>query len=167
MSNDLSALAALLKSAGPSDPALAADPAFHELLTGSYARLVGTSLAPGKPDGPRWLYKDAPFCILAHNTDPDPRFVYANKTAQACFEYSWDELTSLPSRLSAEAPNREERQRLLNDVTRQGFASNYRGMRIAKSGRRFWIENATVWQLLGPDGKNYGQAAVLRGWHDA
>ncbi|MFC7400448.1 MEKHLA domain-containing protein [Chelatococcus sp. GCM10030263] len=167
MRNDPSALAAVLRSAGPSDRALATDPAFYELLTGSYARLVGTPLAPERPDGPRWLYEDASFCILAHNTDPDPRFVYANTTAQACFEYSWDELTSLPSRLSAEAPNREERQRLLDSVTRQGFASDYRGLRIAKSGRLFWIEDATVWQLLGPDGTLYGQGAVLRGWSDA
>jgi hypothetical protein len=50
------------------------------------------------------LYEDAPYAVLAHNTDPDPRFIYANKTAQRCFEYSWSELTSMPSRLSAEAP---------------------------------------------------------------
>ncbi len=47
--------------------------------------------------------------MLAHNTDPDPRFIYANKTAQACFEYAGDEFITLPSRLSAEAPNRAER----------------------------------------------------------
>jgi hypothetical protein len=32
--------------------------------------------------GRRWLYEEAPYCVLAHNTDPDPVFVYANKTAQ-------------------------------------------------------------------------------------
>jgi PAS domain S-box-containing protein len=167
MSNDLSALAAVLKSAGPSDRGLATDPLFYDLLTGSYVRLVGTPLVADRPDGPRWLYEDAPFCLLAHNTDADPRFIYANRAAQACFEYSWEEMTSLSSRLSAEAPNREERQRLLDSVLAQGFASDYRGLRIAKSGRRFWIEDATVWQLLGPDGKHNGQAAVLRSWRDA
>jgi hypothetical protein len=40
-------------------------------------------------------------------------------------------------------------------------------MRIAKSGRRFWIERATVWNLLGRDGIRYGQAALIRGWSGA
>ena len=43
----------------------------------------------------RWLYEDAPFCVVAHNTDEDPRFIYANKAAQHCFEYSWAEMTAL------------------------------------------------------------------------
>ncbi|HEY0234301.1 MAG TPA: MEKHLA domain-containing protein, partial [Afipia sp.] len=60
---------------------------------------------------------------------------------------SWGELIGLPSRLSAEAPERAERQRLLDAVARDGFISNYKGVRISKSGRRFWIENAIVWQL--------------------
>jgi PAS domain-containing protein len=98
----------------------------------------------------RWLYREAPFCALAHNTDRDAIFIYGNKAAQACFEYTWDELTSLRSRLSAEEPNREERQCLLDAVKRHGFATGYRGLRIAKSGRRFWIENVTVWQLHRP-----------------
>ena len=49
-------------------------------------------------------------CVLAHNTEPDPIFIYGNKAAQACFGYTWDELTSLRSRLSAEEPKREERR---------------------------------------------------------
>ncbi|WP_432724122.1 MEKHLA domain-containing protein [Jeongeupia wiesaeckerbachi] len=31
---------------------------------------------------------------------------------------------------------------------RPGDASGYRGLRIAQSGRCFWIENLTVWRLL-------------------
>jgi PAS domain S-box-containing protein len=114
-----------------------------------------------------WLYQQAPFCVLAHNTDPDPIFIYGNRAAQKCFEYTWEELTSLRSRLSAEEPNREERQRLLELVQCQGFATGYRGRRIAKSGRRFWIENVTVWQLLDRAGTLHGQAAVYRQWRDA
>ncbi|WP_084143010.1 MEKHLA domain-containing protein [Amycolatopsis taiwanensis] len=34
--------------------------------------------------------------------------------------------------------------------------------RIAKSGERFWIEDTTVWTLLGPDGTRHGEAAVIR-----
>jgi hypothetical protein len=150
---------------------LARDPDFLRLLAGSHARLVGTPLIPADVGGDaaaqaRWLYETAPFCVLAHNTDLDPRFVYANRAAQVCFEYDWDEMTALQSRLSAEAPNREERQALLEAVTRQGFASGYRGLRIAKSGRRFWIEDVTVWQLIDEAGVLRGQAATYRNWRD-
>jgi hypothetical protein len=149
---------------------LSVDPAFFDLLTGSYARLLGAALVPPEYDNQnaiRWLYEDAPFCVLAHSTDPDPVFIYGNLAAQRCFEYNWDELTTLRSRLSAEEPNREERQRLLDDVKRYGFATGYRGLRIAKSGKRFWIENVTVWQLLDGDGFLQGQAAIYRDWRDA
>jgi hypothetical protein len=144
---------------------LQTDSAFFDLLTGSYARLVGQPLVPDGR-GAAWLYDEAPFVVLAHNTEPDPRFVYSNKAAQACFEYSWDELAGLPSRLSAEAPNRTERQRLLDEVSRNGFTTGYRGQRIAKSGRRFWIEDGIVWQLIDADGTVRGQAATFSSWTD-
>ena len=136
---------------------------FFSLLTGSYQRLVGSLLAPTDRDS-SWLYHEAPFAVVAHNIEPDPRFIYANRAAQICFEYSWDEFTTLPSRLSAEAVERAERQRLLDAVSRNGFVTGYRGIRIAKSGRRFWIENGVVWQLLGVDGTCRGQAAMFPSW---
>ena len=74
-------------------------------------------------------------CRGGHNTDADPKFIYANRCAQTCFEYSWDELIGLPSRLSAEAPERAERQALLDAVAKNSFMSGYRGIRVAKSGR--------------------------------
>ncbi|WP_409562885.1 MEKHLA domain-containing protein [Hyphomicrobium sp. MC8b] len=144
---------------------LRSDPAFFELLTGSYARLVGAPLVPEGANA-QWLYEDAPFVVVAHNTDADPRFVYANKRAQACFEYPWDEFITLPSRLSAEAPNREERARILEAVARDGFVRGYRGVRISKSGRRFWIDDGIVWQLIDADGANRGQAATFASWTD-
>jgi MEKHLA domain len=149
---------------------LALDPNFFDLLAGSYFRIVGERLVPFEYDNQnavRWLYEEAPYCVLAHDTDPDPIFIYGKKMAQTCFEYSWDELTSLRSRLSAEEPNREERQRLLDAVKRHGFATGYRGLRIAKSGRRFWIKNVTVWQLIDRGGVLHGQAAVYRKWCNA
>jgi hypothetical protein len=145
---------------------LSVDQAFFDLLAGSFRRVVGTSLVH-EGAGPDWLYRDAPFVVVAHNTDADPRFVYANKAAQNCFEYPWDEFVTLPSRLSAELPNRAERQQLLDAVTSNGFISDYRGLRIAKSGRRFWIEDGIVWQLLDQDGNLRGQAATFSNWKDA
>ncbi len=149
---------------------LSADPIFCELLTGSYFRIVGQRLIPPEQEtlnAALWLYETAPFCLLAHNTAEDPIFIYGNKMAQACFEYSWGELTSLPSSLSAEQMNRNERRHLLEQVKQKGFATGYRGLRIAKSGRRFWIEDVTVWQLVDAVGALHGQAAIYRRWHDA
>ncbi|MBB2693288.1 UNVERIFIED_ORG: hypothetical protein GGI63_004165 [Rhizobium esperanzae] len=142
------------------------DPGFFALLTGSYLRITGRRLVQDG-QGPDWLYNNAPFVVLAHNTLPDPRFIYANSTAQSCFEYSWDEFITLPSRLSAEQPDRAERQRLLDAVTRDGFVDNGRGLRVAKSGRRFWVDNFTVWQLIDEAGKRLGQAAIFSSWRDA
>jgi MEKHLA domain len=149
----------------PTPPAFALDAPFFKLLSRSYLRTVGKPLlAPGQDAA--WLYNDAPFAVLAHNTDADPVFTYANRTAQLCFEYGFDEFVTIPSRLSAEAPNRDERQRLLDAVARNGFIDNYRGLRIAKSGRRFWIEGGTVWELMDEAGQRRGQAALFTSWTD-
>jgi PAS domain-containing protein len=136
------------------------DREFFDLLTGSYARLVGSPLIPDA-SGPKWLYHEAPFAILAHNTEPDPRFVYANEAAQRCFEYSWDEFMELRSRFSAQAGDRAERQQLLDAVKRTGFVRIDQEMRVAKSGRRFWIKNGVVWQLVDANGVSQGQAAIF------
>ena len=70
------------------------DSDFFALLTGSFARLVGTKLLP-EGTSPEWLYADAPFAVLAHDNGPDPKFVYANRCAQVCFEYDWEEMVAL------------------------------------------------------------------------
>jgi len=145
-----------------------APPLVH-LIIESYRRLLGRPLVDATLDAAAqaaWLNDDAPFGLLAHDTQPDPRFIYANLAALAAFEYPQDELIGLPSRLTAEAPNRAERQRLLDAVARDGFVEDYRGLRIAKSGRRFWIEDVTVWMLVDADGRTHGQAAVYRRWRD-
>jgi PAS domain-containing protein len=150
----------------PARAGLAEDPDFFALLTRSYARLVGSALVP-EACGPAWLYREAPFAVVAHNIEADPRFIYANQAAQACFEYPWDEFTQLRSRFSAEPPNRFERQRLLESVAEKGFVTGYSGLRIARSGRRFWIHDGVVWQLMNEIGISFGQAAVFRSWRDA
>lgn len=146
-------------------PAAALDPALFQMITASFARTVGRPLVSHDEDS-TWLYADAPFALLAHGAAADPLFIYANRTAQRCFEYNFDELLTIPSRMSAEAPNREERQHLLDAVARDGFIDNYRGLRIAKSGRRFWIEGGIVWELTDEQGQRRGQAALFTSWTD-
>ena len=142
---------------------------FAGILAGSYATVVGEPLVPeGMSDSEAadWLY-EAPFALLAHDTSPDPVFVYANLTAQERFEYSWDEFVGLPSRLSAAGQEREDRRVFLDAVRLRGYAGDYSGLRIAKSGRRFWIEDAIVWNLVDPESTLVGQAALIRRWTDA
>ena len=137
---------------------------FFELLCGSYRRIVGKDLVPRvltQREAVRWLYEDAPFGLLAHDTATDPVFVYGNRNAQRRFEYSWDELTALPSRLSAEAPERQARENFLRQVAERGYVDDYEGIRISKSGKRFPIADVTVWQLIDVDGTIRGQAARL------
>ena len=140
------------------------NPAFFKLLESSYSRLLKRPLAAAGLDaaaGARWLYEEAPFGILAHDAAADPVFMYGNRAAQELFGYSWDELTVLPSRLSAEAPDRDARADFLRRVSEDGFVEGYRGMRVTKSGKRFWIDNVTVWQLMDEQGVHRGQAAKL------
>ena len=98
------------------------------------------------------------------DTAPDPILNYANRTALQLFEVDWTELTAMPSRLTAEVPERAERARLLSEVSSRGYIDDYRGIRVAKSGRRFLIERATVWNLFDESGGPYGQAATFSEW---
>jgi PAS domain S-box-containing protein len=134
-------------------------------ILASHERLLGVALAPSHlsdEEAARWLDEESDFCVLAHDASADPCFVYANAATLRCFGYDEEEFIGLPSRLSAEAPNREERESLLQRVRRDGFATGYRGLRIAKDGSRFWIEDVTVWNLTDASGMRIGQAATYR-----
>ena len=107
---------------------------------------------------------NARFVLVSHGTEVDPVLNYGNAAALKLWEMSWEELTHTPSRLTAEAPNREERARLLAAVTANGFIDNYSGVRISKTGRRFRIAQATVWNLIDERGIYCGQAARFEHW---
>ncbi len=49
-------------------------------------------------------------------------------------------------------------------VTRYGFIDDYAGVRIARTGRRFRIRQATVWNLFDEHGQRCGQAATFARW---
>lgn len=102
--------------------------------------------------------------VLAHNTTADPTFVFANRSAMRLWEYSWSEIIGLPSRLTAEPDLRPNREQLLARVREFGFIDDYSGVRISKSGQRFLIEKATVWNILAQSGEHIGQAATFSHW---
>ena len=135
-------------------------------LARCFKHWTGRELLPGAAPGPELaagLFA-APFVIVAHGTEADPILNYGNQAALTLWEMTWAELTRTPSRLTSEAPNRAERARLLETVARQGFIDDYSGIRISKSGRRFRIDRAIVWNLLTPDGRPCGQAATFNRW---
>ena len=107
---------------------------------------------------------EAPFAVVAHDTQADPIFGYANRMVQNAFEMNWAEITSIPSRQSAEPVLQDERQALLQRVQQFGFIDDYSGIRISKTGKRFWIRNATVWNLIDVNGVRVGQAARFDHW---
>lgn len=136
------------------------------LMTSSYHRLTGRALVgPGldATAAARALF-EAPFALLSHDGSPDPLLTYGNRTALELFELDWARLTRMPSRLTAEAPNRDERARLLAEVAARGFVDDYSGVRISATGRRFLIERATVWNLVDASGRPRGQAATFSHW---
>jgi len=130
------------------------------LIAESYRHLLGEPLVAPSPDVVAALWQ-APAAIVAHGTEADPVFFFGNRRALELFEYDVAGFTRTPSRLSAEAPLREERQALLDRVSAQGFIRDYAGVRIAASGRRFRIADAVVWNLVDAGGERRGQAAMF------
>jgi hypothetical protein len=137
-----------------------------QLIARSLDHWTGRALLPGlfNPLGLAKNVFEAPFVLVSHGTEADPVLNYGNAAALALWEMSWAELTRTPSRLTAEAPNREERARLLAAVTAKGFIDDYSGVRVSKTGRRFRIEQATVWNLIDERGAYAGQAAMFSHW---
>ncbi len=106
----------------------------------------------------------APFVVVSHDRGSDPVFNFGNQQALDLWEMRFDEFVGLPSRYSAELEHREERARLLQAVEEQDYFREYRGIRTSKTGRRFMIQHATVFNLLDADGKPAGQAATFNEW---
>ena len=138
------------------------------LLQISYEKFVGSRLGVSIDSSSPTAFAsglfNAPFVVLSHNTEPDPVFNYANQAAMDLFEMDWPTITRLPSRKSAEPINQADRDRLLAAVTSQNFIDDYSGVRISATGRRFFIPQATVWNLVDETGEFRGQAATFQEW---
>lgn len=163
-----------------SDSSLTAEPGpqndYHvahvERLLTSFRRLLGRDLIdPTLSSGERarQLF-EAPFAVVSHNAPSvpgdEPIFNYGNRIALELFAMSWERFIQLPSRLSAEPLHQAERARLFERVRSYGYIDDYRGIRIASTGRRFKIENAIVWILYDQEGQRYGEAAMFAEWAD-
>jgi hypothetical protein len=137
-----------------------------ELISACYHRLFGAPLLPSELSGEA-LFRaawDAPFVIVSHDTEVEPKFNFGNRQALQLWEMDLSEFLGLESRYSAEEEHREARASMLEQVSRSGFYADYRGVRASKRGRRFRIERALVFNLTDRDGAALGQAATFHEW---
>jgi len=134
-----------------------------EQIAASYSRLTGKYLIPDGAAVEAALWNlDA--VLVAHGNEADPIFFYANRAALSLFEFPAEEFIRLPSRLSARPLARDERAHMLARVSEHGFIDDYAGVRTARSGVCFRIEQAIVWNLSDPNGTPSGQAASFDRW---
>jgi hypothetical protein len=142
--------------------------AWAELLLDSYEQLVGRSLLPriGTDREQSKMLFYAPFVVVSHGTQTNPIFNYGNCTALDLWGLTWQELLETPSRatVQGEEIKIEERQKMLDLVKKQGYISDYNGVRITKNGQLFRIEKAIVWNIIDRDGIYCGQAATFAEW---
>ncbi len=136
------------------------------LLAESFERVVGRPLInlteTSLPIGDT-LY-DAPFVVVSHGVEEDPILNYGNAIALELWEMSWAELTSTPSRLTAEPANQQARAEAMARVKATGFTEGYSAVRISKTGRRFQINNTVIWNVLSANNEYQGQAATFSDW---
>lgn len=133
-----------------------------KLLIDSYKRWTGKELVTPSPGSSAVdAVFNAPLAILSHGIEADPVLNYGNRLTLQLWEMDWETLTGMPSRLTAEPMEREARDRFFDKVTSDGYVDNYTGIRISKNGRRFYILNATVWNLIDDSNQYCGQAACF------
>lgn len=133
------------------------------LLLGSYRHWTGRDLIAPGDQASRRLF-EAAFPVLSYGTDPDQTLNYANLCGLSLWEMSWTQLTSTPSRLTAEPVHQAERAAFLNRVRDAGVVDNYSGIRVSARGRRFRIRQATVWSVFAEAGDPAGVAATFSDW---
>ena len=146
-----------------------ADPAiirWNQLLLDSFRRWLGRDLIErkGSPEEQAKTLYQAPFVVVSHGMESDPILNYGNKIALDLWELDWERFIMTPSRLTAEPVNQAERARMLAQAQAHGFIDDYKGVRISGTGKRFLVEQAIVWNVVGAEGEQLGQAATFSRW---
>ena len=140
--------------------------AWSRRLLDSYRRWIGEDLlirTGSSADQARTLF-EAPFVVVSHGTEPDPILNYGNQAALDLWEMTWEQLLCTPSRRTAEPVDQEERARMLRLAEQRGYFDRYQGVRISSTGRRFRVDDATVWNVVDGQGTRVGQAATFSRW---
>lgn len=137
-----------------------------QLMLDSYQKYLGEELIDrsGSEEQQAQRLFEAPFVVVSHDKRPDPILNYGNSVALELWEMEVKTFCETPSRLTAEPVHRDERKRLLQRTTSNGFVDDYSGIRISSSGKRFFIAKAIVWNLIDFKNNYRGQAATFTEW---
>lgn len=137
-----------------------------QIILNSYKKLLGKDLIArdlNEIEQSKSLFY-ASFAVFSHGTEKDPIYNYGNLTGLNLWERNWEELTKTYSRQTTEPNLREERQELLNETTSQKYVTNRQAIRISKTGKKYQINDVTVWNLFDKNDKYCGQAATFSDW---
>lgn len=137
----------------------------HRLLE-SYHYWIGQDLIDRAGDRTAQALRlfEAAIVVVSHGVEPDPILNYGNQGALHLWELSWEQFVQTPSRLTAEADDRTEREQMLMQARAKGYYNGYRGVRISSTGRRFLVEQAVIWNVIDLAGHRIGQAAAFSQW---
>jgi len=126
-----------------------------QYLLDSYAHWVKQELIQrnGTPlEQAKRLFNSA-FVVASHGVENDPLLNYGNQAALNLWAMDWQQFTQTPSRLTAEPVNREKRARMLEQARTQGYISDYCGVRISSTGKRFLVDQAIIWNIHNVHGR--------------
>jgi len=134
------------------------------VILDSFRRCVGRELIDRSGDAAedaRRLF-DLPLAVLAHDTAPQPLLDWANQAAARAFDATPESLLGKLSSATAPPDATADRHQLFEILARRGFVTGYSGVRISFTGRRFIIDDVTVFALVDEAGRPAGHAAVIR-----
>ncbi|GJL64698.1 MAG: MEKHLA domain-containing protein [Nitrospirales bacterium] len=131
---------------------------YRQWLTKELIDRAGTFLEQAKR-----LFESS-LIVVSHGLQDDPILNYGNQEALILWEMDWNQFTHTPSRHTAEPVNQAERADMLRQAKSKGYIDDYRGIRISRTGKRFLVERAIVWNVVDSQGLRHGQAATFSTW---
>ncbi|MFY1825615.1 MEKHLA domain-containing protein [Myxococcus fulvus] len=142
-----------------------------KLLDASYQRYFGKALGVGfcpphleqasDPTRLAWVHGEAPFMLLAQDTQAEPVYFYSNASASKQFGYSADEFLRTPARLSAPPDGQKYRTALIRSVEERGSMTGYSGIRVTQGGKLFRIRDTELWLVHDAQGTHQGLGALV------
>lgn len=139
---------------------------WSQIILNSYQRLLGKELI-NRNSNPQEEAKQlfyAPMVVLSHSSNSDPLYNYANLQGLKLWEMTWEQLITTPSKSTTEPMLREEREKLLAETTTKGYITNYQGIRVSRTGKKYKIKDVIVWNLTNEEDQYCGQGATFSRW---
>jgi hypothetical protein len=94
-----------------------------------------------------------------------PIMNYGNSAALQRWAASWEQMTTMHSKYTAEPMLQAEREEFLRRVLTDGIINDYVGVRISLDKSRFRMLDGSVWNV-DANGQRIGQAATFSKWDD-